>query len=127
MKFRLLALSLVAVLTLVGCGGSGGVSEQISGEDVMVRMFDNRFEFTEIRIPVGGSVTWLGAGRNPHNVVAVDGSWSSESVFGSLDQLDGDLAVINYDQAGEYPFFCIYHGNADGEGMAGTLIVGDGA
>ena len=54
-------------------------------------MFDNRFQFTEIRIPVGGSVTWRGAGRNPHNAVASDESWSTETEFGSLEQLEGRL------------------------------------
>lgn len=89
-------------------------------------MYDNRYQYNEIRIPVGGSVTWLGAGANPHNAVAADESWSTESVFGSLEQLEGDAAVLTYDQPGEYVFFCTLHGNAQGAGMAGVLIVGDG-
>lgn len=90
----------------------------------MVEMYDNRFQYTEIKIPVGGSVNWVGAGRNPHNAVAADGSWSTENVFGSLEQLEGDEATLTYDEPGEYTFFCTFHGNAEGAGMAGTLIVG---
>lgn len=127
MNRRLVVLAVVVALALSACWGSADASEQISGQDVTVRMFDNRYEFTEVQIPVGGSVNWLGAGRNPHNVVAADGSWSSEDVVGSLDQFDGDEAVITYDKVGEYAFFCTFHGNAEGAGMAGTLIVGDGA
>lgn len=96
----------------------------MSGEDVEVDMFDNRYQYTEINIPVGGTVNFEGAGRNPHNAVASDGSWSTEDVFGSLEQLEGDEAVLTFDQPGEYPFFCTFHGNAQGDGMAGTLIVG---
>ena len=87
-------------------------------------MFDNRFEYTEIRIPVGGSVNWIGAGANPHNAVDSDGAWSTEDVWGDLEQRDGDSAVVVYDQPGEYTFFCTFHGNADGAGMAGKLIIG---
>ena len=110
-------------LVIGGCGGSDG-GGLVEGESVTVRMFDNRFEYTEVRVPVGGSVDWLGAGRNPHNAVATDGSWSTEDVFGSLEQLEGDSAVLSYDQAGVYSFFCTFHGNAEGKGMAGVLIVG---
>ena len=87
-------------------------------------MFDNWFEYTEIRIPVGGSVNWIGAGVNPHNAVEANEEWSTETVFGSLEQFDGDEAVLTYDKPGTYVFFCTFHGNAEGAGMAGTLIVG---
>ena len=123
---RWLAPALFA-LVLVSCGGDGEeASLSISGEDVAVEMYDNRFQYTQIEIPVGGSVNWIGAGRNPHNAVAADEEWSTESVFGSLDQLEGDSAVLVYDQPGTYTFFCTFHGNAEGDGMAGTLVVGDG-
>jgi plastocyanin len=38
---------------------------------------------------------------------------------------EGDEATLTFDTPGEYVFFCTYHGNSEGEGMAGTLIVGD--
>lgn len=125
MKSRSLALALAGVLFLAACGDSDG-SDSIEGQDVAVEMYDNRFQYTEIRIPVGGSVNWVGAGQNPHNAVASNEEWSTETVFGSLDQLEDDQAVLTYDEPGEYVFFCTYHGNARGAGMAGTLIVGDG-
>lgn len=125
MRLRYLILGLV--LVLAACGGDGASEgESIEGTDVVVDMFDNRFEFTEIKIPVGGSVTWVGAGANPHNAVEANELWSTETVFGSLDQLEGDEATLTYDTPGEYVFYCTYHGNDEGDGMAGTLIVGDG-
>lgn len=127
MKHAFLAALAAFALVLVACGGDGtGDDRKIEGEDVVVEMYDNRFQYSEVRIPVGGSVNWLGAGRNPHNAVAGDGSWSTESVFGNLNQLEGDEALLTYNTAGEYFFYCTYHGNAEGEGMAGRLIVGDG-
>ena len=117
-------IGLLVLLAVVACGGGGGEGEPVSGDDVVVDMFDNRYEFTEVNVTVGGTVTFVGAGRNPHNAVAADGSWSTEDVFGSLEQLEGDEAVLTFGEAGEYVFFCTFHGNADGDGMSGTLVVG---
>ena len=121
-----MALAAAGALLLVSCSGSDGGGDAIEGDEVVVDMFDNRFEYTEISIPVGGSVTWRGAGANPHNAVDSEGAWSTEDVFGSLDQYQGDEATLTYDSAGTYTFYCTYHGNAAGNGMAGTLVVGEG-
>jgi plastocyanin len=119
-------LSLVSILLIVvACSGSGAEGEAIGGENVTVQMFDNRFEYTEINVPVGGTVTFVNAGANPHNAVEANGEWSTEDVFRSLDMFEGDEATLTFDTPGEYVFFCTYHGNSEGEGMAGTLIVGD--
>jgi len=125
-RARSLTLALAGVLLFAACADSTDDAETIEGQDVVVEMYDNRFEYTEIKIPVGGSVNWVGAGQNPHNAVEANGEWSTETVFGSLDQYEGDEAVLTYDQPGEYVFFCTYHGSASGTGMAGTLIVGNG-
>ena len=105
----------------------GGVEEANDPRQVRVEMLDNTFSVREIRVPVGAEVTFVGAGRNPHNAVAADGSWSTESIFGSLEQMEGDAATVRFDQPGEYAFFCTFHGNAEGSGMAGRLVVGDPA
>ncbi len=118
-----IVLGLLGLLVIAGCGGGGG-GDTISGQDVAVEMFDNRYQYTEISVPVGGTVNFVGAGRNPHNAVAADGSWSTEDVAGSLEQHEGEEAVLTFDEPGEYAFFCTFHGNAEGDGMAGTLIVG---
>ena len=113
----------VFAVVLVACGGDSDGGTSVEGTDVEVLMFDNRFEYTEIKIPVGGSVNWIGAGANPHNAVDGDEAWTTETVFGNLEQYDGDEAILVYDEPGEYIFFCTFHGNAEGAGMAGTLIV----
>ena len=115
-------IGLLGLLLIAACGGDEG-GGPIAGDNVTVKMFDNRYEFDEITIPEGGMVTFAGAGRNPHNAIAVDGSWSTEDVFGSLEQLEGDEAQLIFNTAGTYVFYCTFHGNADGAGMAGTLTV----
>jgi plastocyanin len=124
-KARFLIALLAAVLISNACGGDSGSDDVVAGDDVTVAMYDNRFQYTEVRIPVGGSVTWVGAGANPHNSQDAGGTWSTETVFGSLSQLKGDEATLTYDTSGRYVFFCTFHGNAEGAGMAGMLVVGD--
>jgi len=121
---RRISVGLLGLLVVVACGGGDDGGEVVSGDDVVVDMFDNRYEFTEVNLTLGGTVTFVGAGRNPHNAVAADGSWSTEDVFGSLEQYEGERAVLTFDEEGEYVFFCTFHGNAEGDGMAGTLVVG---
>lgn len=126
LKKALVGLVVFTALALGACSSDSGGGGPIEGQDVTVEMFDNRYQYTEIRIPVGGSVTWLGAGANAHNAVDSDKKWSTETVFGSLEQFDGDTAVLTYSEPGEYTFYCTFHGNAEGAGMAGKLIVGGG-
>jgi plastocyanin len=121
---RRISVGLLGLLVVVACGGASDEGESVSGDDVVVDMFDNRYEFTELNVTLGGTVTFVGAGRNPHNAVAADDSWSTEDVFGSLEQYEGEKAILTFDDEGEYPFFCTFHGNAEGDGMAGTLVVG---
>ena len=123
MKLRLLGLAAFAAVLLGACGGGSDGADVLEGENVEVLMFDDRFEYTEIRITVGGSVNWLGAGANSHNSVDADNKWSTEEVWGDLEQFEGDSAILTYSEPGEYVFFCTFHGNAEGSGMAGKLIV----
>lgn len=55
--------------------------------------------------------------------VAADGSWSTEAPFRSLEQFEGGAAGLTFRSEGRYPFFRTFHGNAEGDGMAGTLTV----
>jgi plastocyanin len=109
------------VIAAVACGGA----PLSARSEVTVRMLDNRFDQAEVQIPVGGSVTFVGAGRNPHNAISSDGSWSTEDAFGALEQMRDQAATLTFDQPGEYLFFCSFHGNREGAGMTGRLVVGD--
>lgn len=124
MKVRFI-VGVLALVALAACGSGDSGDKTVEGDAVTVKMLDSSFEFTEIRVPVGGTVTFVGTSDVlSHNAVAADGSWSTEDVFGSLEQYDGDAATLSFDTAGTYTFYCTFHGNAQGAGMAGTLIVG---
>ena len=102
-----------------GCGAPDDAS-------VKVRMYDNAFSPTTIRVPVGTAVTFANVGRNPHNAVAADGrSWSTERSYGALAMPANTSASVTFSAPGVYRYYCTYHGTPDGRGMAGTLVVGD--
>lgn len=108
--------SLSLLLFLSACGST-------DREGIVVEMLDNRFAPAEATVTARTPITFVGAGRNPHNAVAADGSWSTETAFGSLEQFEGDAATITVESPGTYVFLCTFHGNDQGEGMAGTLTV----
>lgn len=55
MRLRLILALVAGSHVLSACGSDdGGTNGVLEGSDVSVNMFDNRFEYTEIHIPVGG-------------------------------------------------------------------------
>ena len=68
----------------------------------------------------GKSVEWVTVGDSAHTIFASDGSWESELVMER-----GTRYTRTFDETGVYPYFCTFHGNAEGGGMAGYVVVGD--
>lgn len=115
----ILSLFLLAALT-ASCSGTEGVIE--------IEMLDNTFVPEDLAIAVGETVRFTNAGRNPHNAIAVDGSWSTTDAFGNIVMEDGDATDITFDRPGVYTYFCSFHATptADGyAGMIGTITVSD--
>jgi plastocyanin len=91
-----------------------------------VTMYDNAFNATVVRVPVGVRVKWMNVGKNAHNAVAADGSWSTG--HGSTrDLAPGAEQDLTFDKPGVYRYYCTYHGTKDGKGMAGVVVVGGAA
>lgn len=82
-----------------------------------VEMRDDTFSPTLVRIDPGGTVTWVNRGRNPHNVLADDASWTSPILQ------PGESYTQRFPKEGIFPFYCSLHGSA-GVGMIGVVIVG---
>src|ERR1700710_1412464 len=119
-KFAMCSLGLA--LTLGGCGKS----EVNPTGTVLVSMADNSYSPAIVRIPVGGSIVFINAGRNDHNAIAVDKSWSSEKTFGNIKMRPDDMSEIVLSAEGVYPFFCSFHATPDGRaGMVGVVVVGN--
>jgi hypothetical protein len=87
-------------------------------------MYDNAFNASVVRVPAGVRVKWINVGKNSHNAVASDGSWSTGAP-GSGDVLPGTERDIVFDRPGVYHYYCTYHGTKDGKGMAGVVVVGN--
>jgi len=120
------ALGAVAVLALGAALCACGKTEVKPTGTVLVSMADNAYSPAIVRIPVGGSIVFINAGRNDHNVFATDKSWSSEKSFGNIKLKPGEMTEIVLDKAGVYPFYCSYHATPDAKaGMVGVAIVGD--
>lgn len=87
-------------------------------------MYDNSFSPQILRLPEPAAVRFVNKGRNIHNAIADDGSWSTAESFGTLVMETGDETELRFDTPGIHPYFCTYHGSP-GKGMWGTVVVGD--
>ncbi|MBU41800.1 MAG: plastocyanin [Spirochaetaceae bacterium] len=120
---RLAALSLAGLL-IGGAAALCGDSSNLGY--VHVDMIDNSFSPQLQRIHKGGTIVFKNIGRNPHNAVAVDNSWTTEDDFGSLNMMGGDKASVTYPEEGVFPYYCTFHATPDQRvGMVGTIVVGD--
>jgi plastocyanin len=116
---RLGWLALVALgipVALAACGGGGG---QRRGA-LDIEMLDNFYKRDVTRVPAGTRVRFSNGGRAVHNAVAANGGWSTPLTIQS-----GSAATVTLSKPGVYRFYCTFHGTSDGQGMAGTIVVGD--
>jgi plastocyanin len=95
--------------------------EDLTGQDeVAVTVVDNAFEPRNIRISAGSTVTWTNEGINSHNATpAVDGAF--EAVTGE-ELVPGEPVERTFDEPGEYPYYCSFHGTAT-VGQTGFILV----
>jgi hypothetical protein len=82
-------------------------------------MLDSCFDGTAHFAPAGSVLTISNDGALPHSYTSVDGSFTS----GELTP--GGTYELTIDEPGIYEVFCSLHGTADGQGMAGVLMVGE--
>jgi plastocyanin len=112
---------MLALLAIAGCG-----SKQEPSGTVLVAMADNSYSPAIVRVPVGSSIVFINTGRNVHNAIAVDQSWSSESTFGNIEMPSGTMTEIMFRERGAFPYYCSFHASPDGKvGMTGAVLVGD--
>ncbi|MEP6548858.1 MAG: cupredoxin domain-containing protein [Gammaproteobacteria bacterium] len=119
---RYLICSLWLAVTVGGCGKP----EVKPTGTVLVSMADNSYSPAIIHVPVGGSIVFINAGRNDHNAIAVDKSWSTEKTFGNIKMRPEDMSEMVLSKEGVYPFYCSFHATPDGKvGMVGVVVVGN--
>jgi plastocyanin len=103
-------------VALAGCGGG----DQRRGA-LDIEMLDNFYRRDVTRVPAGTRVRFSNGGRAVHNAVAANGGWATPLTIRS-----GDTATLTLTKPGVYRFYCTFHGTTDGQGMAGTIVVGPG-
>jgi plastocyanin/uncharacterized membrane protein YozB (DUF420 family) len=92
---------------------------QSTGEAVSVTIHEDRYSFipSQLTIPTGTTVVWVNDEQAKHTVSADEGQ------FDSGDQELSVRYTYTFTEAGTYRYFCRYHGDVDGVGMAGTIAV----
>lgn len=120
----------VVVAALAGCllllvapsalaGGGNHCAGFREGAEVVLR--DLCLDGTAQFAPAGQDLRVVNDGELQHDYVAVGDAFRS-------DLLDpGQSAVIASPDPGIYRVYCTLHGGAEGDGMAGVLVVGDPA
>ncbi len=118
LKRNLLILTtLTLALGLAGCVDDGGDGDEVE----VVRIVDGTdegFQESNLTIDAGTTVRWRNMDSQPHTSTADDGEWDS----GNLDP--GDTFEFTFDEPGEYPYHCQYHGPQTG---SITVTEGDDA
>lgn len=96
---------------------SAAATQDNAAPPVVVAMKDYAFVPKDITVAPGTTVTWRNDDSAPHTATADD------KLFGSGDMSQGATFSYTFTKAGVYPYYCIWHGAAGGQGMAGTVTV----
>ncbi|MFQ5641361.1 MAG: plastocyanin/azurin family copper-binding protein, partial [bacterium] len=91
------------------------------GGDVTISMKDNFFSPREVAVKPGATITWDNVGQKKHTSTSDTGIWDSGTVStgGSFS-----WTVPADAQSGtRLPYFCVFHGDRGGQGMAGVINV----
>ena len=107
-----------ALAAPAAAGGGGCHATQMTDKATTeVKVAENCFTPTVVRVDEGETVTWFsGEFEAPHTVTGVGGG------FGSDDLPAEGRVSFAFNDAGVYPYACLLH-----PGMVGAVVVGDGA
>ena len=84
---------------------------------VTVVMDQFQFKGAVITIREGWTVEWINKEAPRHTANADDGAFSS----GTMQQ--GDTFAFTFNETGTFSYYCRFHGDKEGVGMAGTIVV----
>ena len=103
---------------VVQAPSTAGVAQN-TGEPLSVTIHEDHFRFipSQLTIPAGTTVIWVNDEQAKHTASADDGR------FESGDQALGVSYAYTFTEPGTYPYYCRYHGDVGGVGMAGTIVV----
>jgi plastocyanin len=105
------------VVAAFNARGGADEMEAPQAEQENVQVIDFSFAPESLTVKAGTTVVWMSEASAPHTVTADDGSFDSGTIR------RGDSFSYTFAEPGEYPYYCTFHGNAGGGGMAGTIVV----
>lgn len=90
-----------------------------TGEGRTATVVMEQIQFIErtITVPQGWTVEFINRERPKHTVTFDDGTFTSASIT------QGGRATFTFHWPGTFPYYCRFHGDKNGVGMAGTVIV----
>ena len=120
---RSLAVGLMAVALLAGCGGGGGGGSSQPAGSIQVTMTEFKFDPSTIQHSSGKIIFWLvNSGSTQHDMAIRDSSGkilATSELVSAGDTNEFDVSNI---AAGTYAFVCTQPGH-EASGMKGTLTV----
>ena len=121
MRKLLIAVAVLTLIPGVASAGGGGDISRCPGfaTGTAVSMLDSCFNGTAHFAPSNTTITISNDGALPHTFTAVDGSFNSGQLA------PGETFELTVSEPGIIQVFCTLHGTAEGQGMAGVLVVGE--
>jgi plastocyanin len=114
---RLVVMAALVLVVPFGASLARVASAAPALQATEVEVDDNYFEPKTLTVAVGTTVAWKNEGQRTHTVTADDHAYDS----GDLAH-DGEF-TWTFATAGTYAYYCEYHGEEGGQGMAGTITV----
>jgi len=100
-----------------------GDTDPPTGGSVTVAMRDDFFSPRDVTVQPGVTITWQNEGSKNHTSTSDTNLWDSGSVGTGVSW---SWTVPSATQLGtDFPYYCIFHGDPGGSGMAGAIHVGD--
>jgi plastocyanin len=84
-------------------------------------MQDDFFSSRDITVQPGTTITWQNVGNRPHTSTSDTGIWDSGTV--NPGQSWSWTVPADAQSGTSFPYFCIFHGDPGGQGMAGVIRV----
>lgn len=105
--------ALASIALLAGCGG--GDSAEPAAKSAQVEITDFEYAPAEVRVAVGGTVTFVNRDRADHTATAREGV---PAEIDTTRLASGDSGQVRLSRAGRYAYVCTFHPY-----MKGTVVV----
>jgi plastocyanin len=115
-NMRLLPIGLLFCFLLMAIPDRGTQLLASTQGNNKITITNNKFEPKKLTVTEGTTVIW-------ENTEGVHTVRSDTNTFISKTLNVGDKFEYQFNQAGNYPYHCTFHGNTGGSAMAGTIVV----